>query len=137
MANYSIEEVEGIGPVKGERLRAAGVKNTDSLLATCRTPKERKELAQKSGLTVTEILKFANMVDLFRIKGVGSEFAELLEAAGVDTVSELARRNAANLTKAMVTVNEKKKLTRRVPSEAEVSKWIEKAKLLPRMLEYS
>lgn len=136
MANYKIEELEGIDSVKGEKLRAAGVKDTDSLLAKCRTPKERKELAQKSGLTESEVLRFANMVDLFRISGVGSGFAALLEAAGVDTVPELMRRNAANLTKAMAEANEKKKLTRRVPYESEVSKWIEQAKSLPRMLEY-
>ena len=76
------------------------------------------------------------MVDLYRIGGIGSEFAELLEATDVDTVPELARRNAINLTKAMVDVNEKKKLTRRVPSDSQVTKWIEEAKSLPRMLEY-
>lgn len=136
MANYKIEEVEGIGAATGEKLRGAGIKDTDSLLSNCRTAKDRKDLAQKSGLTEAQILKFANMVDLFRISGVGSEFAELLEAAGVDTVPELARRNAANLTKAMAELNDKKKLTRRVPSESEVSKWVEQAKSLPRMLEY-
>lgn len=136
MANYKIEDVEGIGSVKGDKFSAAGVKDTDSLMTKCRIPKERKKLAQKSGLTEPEILKFANMVDLFRIGRVGPEFAELLEAAGVDTVPELARRNAAKLTKVMVDANEKKKLTRRVPSESEVSKWIGQALSLPRMLGY-
>lgn len=136
MANHKIEDVEGIGPVTGEKLRAAGVKDTDSLLANCRTPKERKVLAEKSGLTESQVLKFANMADLYRISGVGSEYSELLEVAGVDTVRELAQRNAANLAQAMVDVNAKKKLTRRVPSETEVSKWIEQAKSLPLMLEY-
>ena len=136
MANYKIEDVEGIGPVIGEKLRAAGVKDTDALLAHCLTPKQRKELADKCALTEAKVLKFANMVDLYRISGVGSEFSELLEASGVDTVPELARRNAANLTAAMTTLNAEKKLTRRVPSEAEVAKWIEQAKILPRKLEY-
>ena len=136
MANYKIEDVEGIGKATGEKLRSAGVKDTDSLLAQCRTPKDRKEIAQKTGLSEAQILKFANMVDLYRIRGVGSEFAELLEAAGVDTVPELARRNAANLTQAMADVNEKKKLTRRLPSESQVIKWIEQAKSLPRSIEY-
>lgn len=136
MANYKIEEVEGIGPATGEKMRGAGVKDTDSLLNKCRTAKERKDLAQKAGLTEAQILQFANMVDLFRISGVGAEFAELLEAAGVDTVPELARRNAVNLAKAMAELNEKKKLTRRVPTESEVTKWVEQAKSLPRMLEY-
>ncbi len=136
MANKKIEDVEGIGPVTGEKLRAAGVKDTDSLLENARTPKQRKELAEKAGLSDKQVLKFANMVDLYRINGVGSEYAELLEAAGVDTVPELARRNAANLTTAMTEVNEQKKLTRRVPTETEVTKWIAQAKDLPRMLEY-
>jgi predicted flap endonuclease-1-like 5' DNA nuclease len=76
------------------------------------------------------------MVDLYRIKGVGSEYAELLEAAGVDTVPELAQRNAENLAKKLAAVNEEKNLTRRVPSESEVTRWVEEAKTLPRMLEY-
>ncbi len=136
MANQKIEDVEGIGPVTGEKFRSAGVKDTDSLLANARTPKQRKELAEKTGLSEAKILKFANMVDLYRIKGVGSEYSELLEAAGVDTVPELARRNAANLTQAMSKVNQEKKLTRREPAESEVARWIEEAKALPRMLEY-
>ncbi|MFC6522528.1 DUF4332 domain-containing protein [Undibacterium arcticum] len=131
-----MEDVEGIGQVVGDKLRAAGVKDTDTLLAHSLTPQQRMELAEKCGVTETKVLKFANMVDLYRISGVGSEFSELLEAAGVDTVPELARRNAANLTAAMASVNTAKKLTRRVPSEAEVTKWIEQAKTLPRKLEY-
>lgn len=136
MANYKIEEVEGIGPAKGEKFRQAGIKDTDSLLAGCCTPKQRKELAEKTGLAENEILKLANMVDLFRISGIGAEYSELLEAAGVDTVPALARRNAANLAKTLAEVNETKKLTRRIPSEKETAKWIEQAKALPRKLEY-
>lgn len=113
-----------------------GIKDADSLLANSRTTKQRKELAEKTGLAEGLILKLANMVDLYRVSGIGSEFAELLEAAGVDTVPALARRNVANLTKAMVEVNENKKLPRRMPLEKEVAKWIEQAKTLPRMLEY-
>jgi len=131
-----IEDVEGIGPVIGEKLRAAGVKDTDALLASCRTPKQRKELAVKAGVPEAKILKFANMVDLYRIKGIGSEYSELLEAAGVDTVPELAQRKAANLAQAMAKANEEKKLTRKVPTETEVAKWVEQAKTLPRVLEY-
>ncbi len=136
MANKKIEDVEGIGPSIGEKLRSAGVKDTDGLLENARTPKQRKDLAEKSGLTEKQVLKFANMVDLYRISGVGSEYAELLEAAGVDTVPELAQRNAANLAKAMAEVNAEKNLTRRVPNETEVTKWVAQAKELPRMLEY-
>ena len=136
MANYPIENVEGIGPVMGEKLREQGIKDTDSLLQNVLTPKQRKELAEKTGISPKLILRFANMVDLYRINGVGSEYSELLEAVGVDTVPELAQRNAANLTKAMAEVNEQKNLTRRVPSEIEVTKWVAQAKELPRMLQY-
>jgi predicted flap endonuclease-1-like 5' DNA nuclease len=136
MANYKIEDVEGIGPVLGEKFRSAGVKDTDALLKNTLTPGQRKALAEKTGLSEARVLKFANMVDLYRISGVGSEYAELLEVAGVDTVPELARRNAASLTDAMAAVNQEKKLTRQVPTESEVTKWIEQAKGLPRMLEF-
>lgn len=136
MANYPIENVEGIGPVMGEKFREVGITDTDTLLQNVLTPKQRKELAEKTDISPKLILRFANMVDLYRINGVGSEYSELLEAAGVDTVPELAQRNAANLTKAMEEVNEEKNLTRRVPSETEVAKWIAHAKELPRMLEY-
>lgn len=136
MANYKIEDVEGIGPVLGEKFRASGVKDTDSLLKNTLTPGQRKTLAEKTGLSEARVLKFANMVDLYRVSGVGSEYAELIEVAGVDTVPELARRNAASLTQAMTAVNQEKKLTRQVPTESEVTKWIEQAKGLPRMLEY-
>lgn len=136
MANYKIEDIEGIGPVIGEKFRGAGVKDTDSLLKNALTPRQRKTLAEQTGLSEARILKFANMADLYRISGVGSEYSELLEASGVDTVPELATRNAANLTQAVAKVNAEKKLTRQVPTEAEVTKWIEQAKTLPRMIEY-
>jgi len=136
MAKLKIEEIEGIGPVFGEKLRAAGVADSDALLAACRTPKGREELAAKSGLAPAKVLKFANMADLFRIHGIGPEFAELLEAAGVDTVPELARRNAENLAAAMAEVQKTKQLTRRAPAATEVAKWVAEAKQLPRALEY-
>lgn len=136
MAKQKIEDVEGIGPVLGGKLRACGIADTDALLAETKTPKQRKALAEKSGLSEKQVLKFANMVDLYRISGVGSEFSELLEASGVDTVPELAQRNPVELTKKMAEVSKAKKLTRRTPSEAEVTKWVEQAKTLPRMLTY-
>lgn len=136
MANYKIEEIEGIGPVMGEKLRAAGISSTDKLLAASKTKKQRAEIAANTGISEKLILRFANMADLFRITGVGQEFAELLEAAGVDTVPELAQRRADNLTAKMVEVNEEKNLTRRTPSLAEVEKWVAEAKTLPRVLEY-
>lgn len=136
MANYKIEDIEGIGPVIGQKMRDAGIKDTDSLLENTLTPKQRDELSQKVGLSAKQILKFANMVDLYRIHGIGSEFSELLQVAGVNTVLELAQRNATNLAQSLAETNEVKKLTRRVPSEVEVTKWIEEAKTIPRKLEY-
>jgi predicted flap endonuclease-1-like 5' DNA nuclease len=136
MANYKIEDLEGVGPVLGEKFRSAGVNNTDTLLAHSKTKKQRRELAEKTGISEDKVLKFANMVDLYRIKGIGSEFSELLEAAGVDTVPELAQRNAENLTKKMEEVNGEKKLVRRTPSLKEVEGWVAQAKELPRALEY-
>lgn len=136
MANYKIEEIEGIGPVLGEKFRSAGVTSTDKLLEGTKTPRQRKDLAETTGISERQVLKFANMADLFRINGVGQEFSELLEAAGVDTVPELAQRNAENLTAKMEEVNEAKKLTRRTPALKEVEKWVAEAKSLPRVLEY-
>ena len=136
MANYKVEEVEGIGEKIGAKFREAGVNTTDKLLAATKTRKERKALAETTGVSEKLVLKFANMVDLFRINGIGQEFSELLEVSGVDTVPELAMRNAENLTQKMEEVNAKKKLTRRTPSLKEVEKWIEEAKTLPRVLEY-
>jgi len=136
MAQYKIEDVEGIGPTYGEKLRAAGVMNTDQLLAAGKTMKGRAALAQKTGISEAQILKWVNMVDLYRIKGVGSEFSELLEASGVDTVKELKHRVAANLVQKMNEVNAQKKLTRRVPTETVVTDWIEQARKLPAAVEY-
>lgn len=136
MANYKIEEIEGIGPATGEKFRNAGITNTSELLANSKTKAQRQKLADTTGVSEKELLRFANMADLFRINGVAQEFAELLEEAGVDTVSELAQRNAENLSVKMEEVNEAKKLTRRTPSLKEVEKWIAEAKSLPRELEY-
>jgi len=136
MAHTKIEEIEGIGPVLGEKFRDAGITSTEKLLEAAQTPGQRAQLAETTGISKEMILKFANMADLFRIHGVGQEYAELLEAAGVDTVPELAQRNAENLTQKMEQVNEAKHLTRRTPTAAEVEKWVAEAKTLPRALEY-
>lgn len=136
MANYKVIEVEGIGPKMAEQLNAVGIQMTDELLAACKTKAMRRQLAEKSGIAEGHILRFANMVDLFRIDGVGGEYAELLEAAGVDTVKELATRVPANLTQKMEEVNAARNLVRRTPPLASVTKWVEQAKELPRMLEY-
>ncbi len=130
MANMKIEDVEGIGPSYGEKLRGCGVADTDALLEKGCSRAGRKELAEAAGISETLVLKWVNMADLFRIQGVGSEYAELLECAGVDTVKELRNRNAANLAQKCAEVNEEKKLTRRVPSESVVGEWIEQAKQL-------
>ena len=136
MATYKVEEIEGIGPVLGEKLRTAGINTVDKLLENAATKKQRQSLAEETGISEKQILKFTNMADLFRLNGVGQEYAELLEVAGVDTVPELAQRNAANLTAKMEEVNEAKNLTRKTPSAAEVEKWIAQAKELPRVIEY-
>ncbi len=136
MANYPIQDVEGIGPSFGAKLEAAGIKDTDALLNACKTPADRKSLSEKSEIGDKQILKWANMVDLYRVKGIGSEYSELLEASGVDTVPELAQRNAANLAAKMMEVNDAKSLTRRAPSEKEVAGWVDHAKTLDRALHY-
>lgn len=129
MAN-AIQEIEGIGPVLAEKLGAAGIDTTDQLLEMCCDAGGRKAVAAKTGLQEAQLLKFANMADLMRIKGVGGEYAELLEAAGVDTVSELKHRNATMLTTKLKEVNDAKKLTRALPAEKTVQGWIEQARSL-------
>ncbi len=136
MVNQKIEEIEGIGPAYAEKLLEAGIKTTDDMLEHGRAPKGREEIATKTGISSTLILKWVNMADLFRVNGVGGEFAELLEAAGVDTVKELKHRNPENLAEKMAEVNETKKLTRVVPSAKTVEKWVEEAKTMPAGIEY-
>jgi predicted flap endonuclease-1-like 5' DNA nuclease len=126
--SYKIEEIEGIGPKYGAMLAEAGITTTDKLLKLCCDATGRRNVANDTELTEKQLLKWANMADLMRISGVGSEFSELLEAAGVDTVKELRNRNAENLTAKMEEVNAQKKLTRATPSLSAVEKWIEQAK---------
>ena len=133
---YKIIDLEGIGPVYAEKLVAAGVITADDLLERCAAPKGRKELAEATGITEKLILKWTNYADMFRIHGIGPQFAELLEAAGVDTVKELSHRVPANLAAKVAEVNEEKKLVRRVPVEAELQKMIEESKTLPGVLTY-
>jgi predicted flap endonuclease-1-like 5' DNA nuclease len=131
-----IDQVEGIGAAYAKKLGEAGIKTTAALLKAGKTAKGRKELAAKTDISAKLILEWVNHADLFRIKGVGGEYADLLEAAGVDTVPELATRNGANLFAKMVEVNAKKKLVRRVPPQVTVEGWVKQAKDLPREIEY-
>ena len=131
-----LSDIEGVGPVYQQKLNAAGVATTAALLEKGATPKGRKEIAEKSAIGDGLILEWVNHVDLFRIKGVGSEYADLLEAAGVDTIPELAKRNAQNLLEKMTATNAEKKLVRRLPVLSQVVNWIEQAKVLPRVITY-
>jgi len=129
-------EVEGIGPKFAEALEGAGVDSVEDLLQVGSTPGGRGDIAEKSGVSGKLILEWVNHADLMRIKGVGSEYADLLEEAGVDTVPELAQRNPANLTVKLESINETKRLVRRVPAESQVETWITEAKSLPRVVQY-
>lgn len=131
---YKIEEIEGIGPVYGEKLRAAGINTTEALLEKCAGKSGRAALAKETEIEEKLILKWTNHADLFRIHGVGPEFSELLEAAGVDTVKEFRNRKAENLYAKMKEVNEAKELVRRLPSESQLVQMIEEAgKIDPKM----
>lgn len=132
----NIAEIEGIGPVFGEKLAGAGVKTVEALLEKGATRSGRKSLADATGIDDSKILKWVNMADLFRIKGVGSEYAELLEAAGVDTVKELRNRNAANLSAKMMEINAEKKLVRREPNQDMVEDFVNQAKGLDPVVTY-
>ncbi len=126
----TIGDVEGIDPKSATRLRKAGVRTTEGLIKVAAASKGRKALAEKTGIPAATLLGWVNRADLMRIKGVGAEYADLLETAGCDTVKELRRRNPVNLTAAMIEVNEKKRLVRRLPTEAMVIAWVEQAKTM-------
>jgi predicted flap endonuclease-1-like 5' DNA nuclease len=132
----ALEFVEGIGPTFAGKLKDLGVNNVLDLLRQGATRKGRADLAEKSGITGKLILEWVNHADLYRVKGVGSEFADLLEAAGVDTVPELAQRNPVKLFERMVATNEEKQLVRRTPHASDVENWVAQAKTLPRIIQY-
>jgi predicted flap endonuclease-1-like 5' DNA nuclease len=134
--SYDIAYVEGIGPVYADKLKAVGVATPKDLLEKGATPKGRADLALETGISDKLILRWVNHVDLYRIKGIGSEYADLLEATGVDTVVELATRNPANLYQKLVATNMDKHLVRKVPFPSQVDNWIEQAKALPRAVSY-
>lgn len=129
-------DIEGIGEVYAQKLEAAGVATVERLLSEGASPKGRTALAEKTGISGTLLLKWINRADLFRVKGVGTQFSDLLEAAGVDTVVELAHRKPENLHAKLVEVNEVKKLVRALPTLENLQGWVEHAKTLPRVLTY-
>jgi len=126
----TITMIEGIGPVYKEKLAKAGISTVEALLEKGASKKGRKEIAEASGIGEGVILDWVNMADLFRVNGIASQFAELLKAAGVDTVKELRTRNPENLHKALVETNEAKKLTRVVPALSQIEDFINYAKHL-------
>lgn len=132
----SLIKVEGIGEKYAKKLVGAGVASTDALLKQGGTRKGRKEIAEKSGISEKLILEWVNHVDLFRIKGVFEEYADLLEEAGVDTVVELSKRKPENLYNKMVEVNAAKNLVRQLPGQSQVADWVAQAKKLPRAVSY-
>ena len=134
MAN--IDAIEGVGASYADKLKAMGISTTEALLEKGASGKGREAIVTQTGISDKLILRWVNHADLFRLNGVGGEYAELLEAAGVDTVPELAQRNAANLCEKMVAVNEEKKLVRKVPTEAQITGWIAEAKSLPKVVTY-
>ncbi len=123
-----IKEIEGVGPSIEAKFKKAGIVTTEALLKHGAGKSGRKKVAENSGLQESQVLTIVNMADLMRVKGVGGEFAELLKAAGVDTMKELRTRNAANLHAALLETNAKKKLTRRVPSLGMVEDFVAQAK---------
>jgi len=131
-----IIDIEGIGPVYSEKLNEAGIQYVNELLDAGSTRKGREDLAETTGISHNLILEWVNLADLFRIKGIGEEWSDLLEEAGVDTVVELAQRNPVNLHSTLVDVNEAKNLVRRTPTLEQVEDWVEQAKGLPRRIEY-
>lgn len=133
---YKIIDVEGIGDIYAKKLKDAGIDTVDELLEKCAKPAGRKALEEQTGISGKLILTWTNHADLMRINGVGPQFSELLEAAGVDTVKELKHRVAANLHAKLVETNEEKNLVNRVPAEVEVQKMIDQAKELPALMEY-
>jgi len=132
----TLSDIEGIGPASVEKLATAGVKTPKDLLKAGGTPDGRAQLSQKTGISTDHLLKWVNRADLSRVKGVGPQYADLLEASGVDTPKELASRNADNLVASMTKTNAAKHLVHQVPSASQVDGWIKNAKTLKPMVEY-
>ncbi len=131
-----LSEIEGIGEAYANRLQDAGITTLENLLEVCGEKKGRKDVSEKADVSEKQLLNWVNRADLSRVKGVSTQYADLLEAAGVDTVPELAQRNAENLQVKMAEVNEEKNLVRKVPSTSQVEDWVGQAKQLPRAVNY-
>jgi predicted flap endonuclease-1-like 5' DNA nuclease len=134
--SYPIMDLAGIGPEVADTLKSVGIRTTTRLLDAAKSPKGRKRLAEQTGLDEKRLLSWANMADRMRIRGVGEDYAGLLQAAGVDTVKELKYRNPARLARAMAEANAKRKLVRVLPSDRAVERWIEHAKRLQLKITY-
>jgi predicted flap endonuclease-1-like 5' DNA nuclease len=132
----SVIDIEGVGEVYARKLHEAGVTTTEELLQQGATPAGRKELVQKTGIGDRLILKWVNRADLFRVKGVGEQYSDLLAAAGVETVLELAQRRADHLHQKLVETNQAKRLVRVVPGPEQVADWVQQAHELPRVVSY-
>jgi predicted flap endonuclease-1-like 5' DNA nuclease len=132
----SIDAIEGIGPVFATKLRKARVRTTEALLKKGATRTDRKHLATATGLTEQQILEWVNRADLMRVKGIGEEYSDLLEAAGVDTVKELKTRKAAVLHSKLIEINTKQQLVRRLPTVAMVEGWVASAAKLAAVVKY-
>ena len=132
----NIIAIEGIGPAFAKKLAKAGIRTVDALLKKGATEKGRKELSTASGIDQTLILEWTNRADLFRIKGVGAQYSDLLEKSGVDTVVELSKRSPANLLAKMVEVNKAKNCVNAMPGLKQVENWVVQAKALPRLIKY-
>ena len=125
---YNIADIEGIGPKYASKLALAGIATSEDMLDLCSDPEGREAVVEATGLGMEKILRWANLADLMRINGIGPQFSELLEAAGVDTVKELRHRNAENLTLTLDDVNARRSLTRVTPASTTVAKWVERAR---------
>jgi hypothetical protein len=134
--SYPITDIDGVDSDVAAVLKSVGIRSTNRLLEAARTVKGRKVLAAKTGFQERQLLCWANVADRMRIKGISKEYAELLQAAGVDTVKELKYRNPQNLARAMADANKKRKVVRQLPSEKVVKRWIENARLLPLKITY-
>jgi predicted flap endonuclease-1-like 5' DNA nuclease len=132
----SIDAIEGIGHKYATKLRKARIRTTDALLKRGADRAGRKQLVAETGFTTHQIMEWVNRADLFRVKGIGEEYSDLLEASGVDTVKELRTRNVANLTAKMAEINTKKRLVRRLPTESMVERWVAEAKKLNPVVKY-